>query len=64
MAKVKRKGKRNKETARLRGLLRQAHFESGGSTREWNGPNAVHDSQKRRNRSTDNRKAIKESLEG
>ncbi len=54
------KQRANKKTAASRGLDRKAHFDSGGSLKEWRGSSAVHSSKKRNSRSINKKKSIKD----
>ena len=59
--KIKHKGKMDRLAA-VRGIARKEHFESGGSTSEWTGTHAIHNSKKRvGNRSNVLKKSIKDS---
>lgn len=62
----KKKNKKKKDTKGIRGELRRKHFEDGGSLAEWRGTSAVHKNRKdkRNDRRTRQRKAIKDSLDG
>lgn len=57
---------RKDPSAAVRGELRKAHFESGGSLREWRGTHVIHKSKRDKrkgNRSQQNMRAIRNSEE-
>tara|TARA_R110002074_G_scaffold314490_2_gene484891 strand:+ start:169 stop:432 length:264 start_codon:yes stop_codon:yes gene_type:complete len=66
MAKKKKKQGVLEQSAAQSGLRRKAHFESGGSTKEWNGGQAIHTNRadRRQTRRTRKKRAIKDSQEG
>lgn len=59
------KNKRKNSTAGLRGEVRKQHFEEGGTLAGWRGRSSVHRnrSEKRNDRATQKRNAIRDSQE-
>jgi hypothetical protein len=56
---------KSQSTAGVRGVIRKEHFEEGGSLATWRGTSAIHKNHrdKRNDRSTQRRKAIRDSQE-
>ncbi len=62
---MSKKNNQTKDTKAERGIDRKIHFESGGSLAEWRGLHQIHKSSKdkRNSRSSQKKKAVRESLE-
>jgi hypothetical protein len=59
----KKKANKAKIISAIKAEIRKAHFESGGSAKEWRGISAIHKNKKnkRQDRNTSIKKAVNES---